>query len=168
MDLERKIDNNWKKFITPSTSTPGKMYWLVRTRKVNNPVRVITSGCHTAIESLSIYIERVLFELSENMPSRIKDCKHLLDIIDNMNSIILPANVILISFDIVDMVPNINNKSGWDAVKSVLLKRSTNTPPVECILEDLELCLTCNNSIFNNRNFLQTYGTAQGPHVLLI
>ena len=57
------------------------------------------------------------------------------------------------------------NKSDLDAVKSVLLKRSTNTPPVECILEGLELCLTCNNSIFNNRNFLQTDGTAQGSHM---
>ena len=57
------IDNNWKRFITPTNSTPGKMYGLVKTHKVNNPVRVITSGCNTAIESLSIYIEHVLFEL---------------------------------------------------------------------------------------------------------
>ena len=57
------------------------------------------------------------------------------------------------------------NKSDLDAVKSVLLKRSTNTPPVECILEGLELCLTCNNSISNNRNFLQTDGTAQRPYM---
>ena len=28
-----------------------------------------------------------------------------------------------------------------------------------------KLCLTCNNSIFNNRNFLQTDGTAQGLHL---
>ena len=63
------------------------------------------------------------------------------------------------------MFPNIENKCGLDAVKSVLLKRSTNTPLVECILEGLELCLTCNNSIFNNRNFLQTDGTAQEPHM---
>ena len=73
--------------------------------------------------------------------------------------------MLLVNFDIVNMFPNIGNKSGLDAVKSVLLKRSTNTPPVECILEGLELCLTCNNSIFNNRNFLQTDGTAQGPHM---
>ena len=38
-----------------------------------------------------------------------------------------------------------HNRSGLDAVKSVLLKRSTNTPPVECILEGLDLCLTCNS-----------------------
>ena len=63
------------------------------------------------------------------------------------------------------MFPNIENKCGLDAVKSVLLKRSTNTPLVECILEVLKLCLTCNNSIFNNRNFLQTDVTTLGPHM---
>ena len=110
-------------------------------------MRVITSGCNTAIEFLSIYIEHVLFELSESMPSRIKDCNHLLDIIDNMNSVFLPANAILVSFDTVHMFSNIDNKSGLDAV---LLRRSTNTPPFEFILEGLELCLTSNNSINNN------------------
>ena len=59
------IDSNWKRFITPTNSTPGKMYGLVKSHKVNNPVRVITSGCNTATESLSIYIEHVLFELSK-------------------------------------------------------------------------------------------------------
>ena len=89
----------------------------------------------------------------------------LVDIIDNLNSMFLPANASLVSFDIVNMFPNIDNKSGLDALKSVLLRRPTNTPPVKCILEGLELNLTCNNSIFNNRNFLQTDGTAQGPHM---
>ena len=73
--------------------------------------------------------------------------------------------MLLVSFDIVNMFPNIGNKSGLDAVKSVLLKRSTNTPPVKRILKGLELCLTCNNSIFNNRNFLQTDSTEQGSHM---
>ena len=83
-----------------------------------------------------------------------------------MNSMPLPANAFLVSFDIVKMfLGNKNNKSGLDVMKSVLLKRSTNTPPVECILEGLELCLICNSSIFNNRNFLQTDSTAQGPHM---
>ena len=82
-----------------------------------------------------------------------------------MNSMFLPANTILVSFHIFNMFPDIHNKSGLDAVKSVLLKRSTNKPPVECILEGLEFNLTCNNSIFNNMNFLQTDGTAQAPQL---
>ena len=67
------------------------------------------------------------------MPSRTSDSNHLLDITDNMNSMFLPVNAILFSFDIVSMFPNVDNKPGLDAVKSVLLKKSTNTPPVECI-----------------------------------
>ena len=99
------------------------------------------------------------------MPSRIKDGNFLLDIIENINGLFSHANPILGSFDIVDIFPNIDNKSGLKAVKSVLYKRLTNKPSVECILEDLKLCLTCNNSIFNNRIFLQTDGAAQGRHV---
>ena len=134
------IDNNWKRLVSPTNSTPGKTDGLLKTHKVNKSVRIITSGCNTAIESLSIYIEHVLFELSESVPSRIKDSNHLLDIIDKINSMFLPTNAILFSFDIVNMFPNIDKKSGLDAVKSVLLKRSTNAPPVECILEGLKFC----------------------------
>ena len=159
------IENNWKRFLNATNSAPGKMYGLVKTHEVNNPVRLITSACNTAVETLSNYIEHFLFELSESMTSRIKDSNHLLYIIDNINSMFLPANAILFSFDVVNMFSNIDNKSGLDAVKSVLLIRSTNKPSFECVLEDLELCLTCNNLIFDNRNFLQTDGTAQGPHM---
>ena len=42
---------------------------------------------------------------------------------------------------------------------------STNIAPTNCILEALELCLTCKNSIFNNESYLQIDGTAQGPHI---
>ena len=82
--LKGKIGNNWKWFITPVNSTPGKVYGLLKTHKANNPVAVITSGCNTAIENLPIYIENVLYDLSEGMPSRIKDSNCLLDIIDDI------------------------------------------------------------------------------------
>ena len=54
--LKGVIDNNWKRFINPVSSTPEKMYGLVKTHKVNL-VRVITSVCNTTIKNLSIYIE---------------------------------------------------------------------------------------------------------------
>ena len=147
------------RFVTVVNSSPAKIYELVKTHKVNNPVRVITSGCNAALGSLSIYIEHVLLELSENMRFRINKSIHLLDITDNINSMFLPANATLVSSHIVNMFPKIDNKSDLDGVKSPLLKRSINTPPVECTLESLQLCLTCNNSIFNDRNFQQTDGT---------
>ena len=36
---------------------------------------------------------------------------------------------------------------------------------LDCIIEALQPCLSCNNSAFNNTNSLQTDGTAQGPHM---
>ena len=38
-------------------------------------------------------------------------------------------------------------------------------PPTECILEALRLCLEFNNSVFNDKSFLQTDGTAQRSHM---
>ena len=44
-----KITEERKKFIIPTNSSDGKMYGMVKTRKNDNPVRVITSGCNTVI-----------------------------------------------------------------------------------------------------------------------
>ena len=141
------------------------MYGLVKTHKANNPVRIITSGCNTAVENLSIFVEKILYKEVERLPSRIKDTSHMLDIIDNLNDSDLPENSVLVSFDVVNMFPSIDNESGITAVKKVLNGRESKNPPTECILEALRLCLECNNSVFNDKNFIQTDGTARGPHM---
>ena len=58
----------------------------VKTHKENNPVRVITSACNTAVENLSIFVENILFELASELPSQIKHTCHILEIIDDMNN----------------------------------------------------------------------------------
>ena len=35
----------------------------------------------------------------------------------------------------------------------------------QCVIEVLELCLSCNSSVFNNTNNIQTDGTDQRPHM---
>ena len=159
------LDNKWKSFITPFSSTAGKMYGNVKTHKENNPVRVITSGCNTAVENLSIFVENVLFELASKLPSRIKDTCHMLEIIDDMNNSNLSSSAILVSFDVVNMFPSIDNNMGIASVRKYLDERECKDLPTDCVIEALELCLSCNNSVFNNTNYLQTDGTAQGPHM---
>ena len=56
------------------------------------------------------------------------------------------------------MFPSIDNKMGIESVKNIFLNRYNNIPPAECIIEALELCLNCSDSIFNNQHYLQ------GPH----
>ena len=61
------------------------------------------------------------------------------------------------------MFPSIHNESGIKSVERLLNTRSILNPPTSCILEVLRLCLEYNNSIFNDKFYLQTDGTAQGP-----
>ena len=144
--------------------TQVKMYGNVKTHKINNPVRVITSGCSTAVESLSIFVEKELYKLAENLPSRIKDTNDMLNIIDNLNNNCIPENAFLISFDVVNMFRRIQNESEIKRLEPLLNTRS-NLNPTFCILQVLRPCLECNNFVFNNKFCLQTDGTTQDPHM---
>ena len=63
------------------------------------------------------------------------------------------------------MFSSIDNISGLKAVKSILDARQDQFPPMACIIEALKLSLECKNTIFNNKHFLKSDGTAQGPHM---
>ena len=84
------------------------MYGLIKTHKENNPVRVITSGCGTAIEYLSIFVEKYLYKEVNKIDSRIKDTPDMLNIIGMINdSNILTEDSVLVSFDFANMFPSI-------------------------------------------------------------
>ena len=90
----------------------------------------------------------------------------MLNIIDEINnSNVITEDSVLVSFDIVNMFPSIDNVSGLQAVSEILENRENDFPPSECILEALKLCLECNNSIFDKIFYLQDDGTAMGPHM---
>ena len=161
----KKIIEEWKKFITPNNSSAGKMNGMVKTHKNGNPVRVITSGCNTAIEKLFILVEKTLYPIVDNLPSKIKDTNNMLEIIDQLNEFALTDNFVLVSFDAVNMFPSIGNRPGLESVKNILSANKFDMDFTQCIVEALEICLTCNNSKFNDQNFLQTDGAAQGPHM---
>ena len=84
------------------------------------PVRLLISGCNTAIENLSRFIEIICSPLTEVMQSRIKDTSHLLDIIDTLNEQAISHHTKLVSLDIVNMFPSIDNQRGIQAVQDIL------------------------------------------------
>ena len=164
---KKTIDDKRQSYLKPTnSSTPVKIYGLIKTHKVDNPASVMTSRCSTAMEKLSIFVETVLFDLANDLPSRIRDTKHMLNIVDELNISNLPSESILVGFDIFNMFPSIDNNFGLKTVFENYESRVNKFPPTQSVIEALELCLTCNNSIFNNKNYLRTDGTAQGPHVL--
>ena len=89
----------------------------------------------------------------------------MLEIIDQLNDFVLTDNFVLVSFDAVNMFPSIDNRSVLESAKNILIANEFDMDSTQCIVEALEMCLTCNNSKFNDRNFLQTDVTGQGPHM---
>lgn len=81
----------------------------MKTHKINNPTRLITSGFNTAVESLSTFVEKELYKMAQNLPSRIKDRNELLNIKDHLSNNCIPESFFLTNFDIVDMFSSVHN-----------------------------------------------------------
>ena len=91
----------------------------------------------------------------------------MLTIINKLNkSNALTCDCRLVSFNIINMFPIIDNISQLKVIKSILDARQDQFPPKTCIVEALKLCLECSNSFVNNKHFQQSDGTAEGPHIL--
>ena len=89
----------------------------------------------------------------------------MLEIIDNINNSMLSENCVLASFHVVNMLPNIDNKSDLINVKEALADSNVDIHSIQCIADAWEICLACNNTKFNHQHFLQTDGAAQGSHM---
>ena len=89
----------------------------------------------------------------------------MLEIIDDINKSVLSENCALVTFDVVNMFPNIDNKSGLLIVKEALKNSNFDVDSTQCIVDALKICLTCNKSKFNHPHFLKTDSTTQGPHM---
>ena len=120
----RVLDKRWVKYIRSPHAKPGAMYGLIKSHKENNPARVINSGCGTTIGFLSIFVEKYLYKEVVKINSRIMDTPDMLDTNDainnnnnNNNNNMITDSSILVSFDIVNMFPSIDNISGFEALE---------------------------------------------------
>ena len=105
------------------------MYGLFKTHEADNLIVVITSGCGAAVENLSIFVEKCLFPEDLKIESRVQYTPEMLNLIDFLNdSNILTEYCILVSFDIVNMFPSIDNESGLQPVKNALKAREEQFP----------------------------------------
>ena len=81
----KALDHSWCRVIETSYVSLGKAYGLIKTPKVGNPVKVITSGCGVAIKNLSISVEKCFCSEVLNIRSSVKDTSEMLTTIDNLN-----------------------------------------------------------------------------------
>ena len=108
---------------------PGVAFGNVKTHKRDNPLRLITSCCGTAIERLSAFTEFYLKPLSQSLPSFVKDSTDFINKLEDLNAKgPFPVGSLLVSWDVVSMFPNIDNNLGISAVRKALNSRSVNIP----------------------------------------
>lgn len=92
---------------------PGVAFGNVKTHKRDNPLRLITSCCGTAIERLSAFTEFYLKPLSQNLPSFVKDSTDFINKLEDFNAKgSFPEGILLVSWDVVSIFPNIDNNLG--------------------------------------------------------
>ena len=116
------------------------------------------------MENLSAFTEFYLQPLAQKLPSFIKDTTDLLNKIEHLNtSGPFPTGTLLVSWDMVSMFPNIDNKLGLFAFRKALNARENIFPSTTCILEAIKICLKSNHSVFKENFFLQIHGTVMGP-----
>ena len=156
-------------WIVNTKAKPGVAFGNIKMHKKDNPLRLITSCCGTAIENLSAFTEFYLQPLARKQPSFIKDTTDLLNRIQKLNEQgPFPEGTLLVSWDVVSMFPNIDHELGLGAVSRALDTREQLLPSTDCILEAVEICLKSNHSVFNEKFYLQVHGTAMGPKMLVV
>ena len=132
------------------------------------PGTMITSGCGSPTERLFSWCEYHLKPLMKKLPYRLDDTSHFLKKLIEYNNTSSTqednTDMILCSWDIEAMYPNITNDLGLTACRELLKDRDHPEPSTECIVEAVKITLEENIARFGDLVVKQCDGTAMGPH----
>ena len=129
--------------------------------KIPPPGRPIVSANGCPSERISQFVDHFIQPLVQKLLSYLRGSTHLINILRDLR---LPKNAILASLDLTSSYTNIPNNEGIQATGAYLFKyRSPHQNPTNASLcKLLELVLTTNNFLFDNKEYLQIGGTAMG------
>ena len=173
-------------FLKDGKSELPKFYHILKTHKIPTtienpeewletngfPIRGIVSGCNSPTERLGGFVDHFLQDGMKNLESYLKDTKHTLQIISDINDRVnngeISLNgVALVSLDLESMYTNMTEELGTSACREYLESRSFQQDGEESvssnsILTALNLCLKNNVLEFNDRLFKQISGVGTG------
>ena len=155
--------------IPPEVENPGE--WL---QENGYPLRGIISGTGGPTERLASFVDYFLQQGMKELPSFLQDTKHVLQIIEEVNSKVEKDQlsldgVALVTLDVESMYNNMTEELAGNASKDYLQNgRGANVSEenlavqTSSILEALEICL--NNCVFtfNDKLYQQTGGVGTG------
>jgi hypothetical protein len=158
------ISENIFKCLSNKTPKTASLYLLPKIHKVKNPGElppgrpiISANGCPT--ERISAFVDENIKGALPHIPSYIKDTT---DFIRKIESIKIPKNSILVSFDVSSLYTNIPNDEGVRAAARSMLKHKPEYADIRTVIKLLKEVLTKNNFSFNGKDYLQVGGTAMG------
>ncbi|XP_062711953.1 uncharacterized protein LOC134289692 [Aedes albopictus] len=136
-----------------------RIYGLPKVHKQNMPLRPVVSNIGAPTYMLSKYIGKIL-QASINSSYNIRDSFSFCSFI---NSVRLPDNYVLVSFDVTSLFTCIPR----DLVSRTVIERwqeiRENTDIcLDLFLEIVEFCLGCNYFSYKGKYYKQIFGTAMG------
>ena len=137
------------------------------------PIRGIISGCNSPTERLGGFVDHFLQDGMKNLDSYLRDTKHTLQIISEINTKVSEGEmslegVSLVSLDLESMYTNMTEELGTQACKEYLESRIFQQDGNETmvssssILVALNLCLKNNIFKFDNKIYKQISGVGTG------
>ena len=163
MVTSKEISQKTADYLILETPRTPNFYLLpkIHKNKIPPPGRPIVSANGCPSERISQFVDHFIQPLVQKLPSYLRDSTHLINILKDL---CLPENAILASLDVTSLYTNIPNLEGIQATGAYLFKyRSPHQNPTNASLcKLLELVLSTNNFLFDNKEYLQIGGTAMG------
>lgn len=123
------------------------------------PGRPIVSDCGSETYHTAKYIDHYLTPLSTKHPAYVKDTYHFIDIISTIR---VPLSAYFFTMDVASLYTNIDIPAGMRAVRKIFDKYPDPRRPDQELLQLLDINLTRNDFVFNEKYYLQIKGTAMG------
>lgn len=123
------------------------------------PGRPIVSDCGSETYYTAEYLDYYLNPLSVKHPAYVRDTYHFIDIVKSLR---IPSDFYFFSMDVDSLYTNIPIQAGINCVKNIFEKFPDPKRPDVELLQLLEINLTRNDFMFNDKFYLQIKGTAMG------
>ena len=115
MHSQHIMDKATKEFLLlPKNTRTPLFYDLPKIHKPGCPFQPIVSGCDGSTDPLSAYVTRFIQPLASNLPSRVKNTKHFLNLIKKLPPLL--PNALLVTADVTSLYTNIPHEEGITAV----------------------------------------------------
>ena len=136
-------------------------YTLTKIHKPTPVGRPIISGCSGPTERISAFVDHLIQPIAQLQASYLKDTTDFINFIERIK---LPKSAILVSMDVTSLYTNIPQQEGITTVWYAYEQFHQGNPPVPTrfLSKMLSLIRLENPFQYNEKDYLQTHGTAMG------